>query len=433
MNDLERRDPAIGLRYREILERGEPTRDDESWIAVEVGPHVSAFVASIFQIDGARKILVEKTRELDVLMRVRKEFTKPRVVKKNWAARRSGRSRPRLRGRDGARRGARPGAVGRASRVRVRARGDGAARPRDRAPGAPERCERGSRPRAGGSREAAIERALAGVDPAFARGRGPRREARGDVSAALDRLARFGAFHRRRDPHGRIARNWVIFRTQEPMVYDDLVRVQRLRPGPPRADDRPGRPPAPPRRLRADRPADGAARDRGRDRDLHLLPRARPRHVREGHLREGRLGPEEPARHRARGLPARRAHQRGAPPAQPRRRARRARGDHDQQPDDARHGPPDLQRLHEVVHLPEAGAGQHSADRDEHPHGRARDAVGRRDLRPPHALEPAQRAAPVPAPAQRQEGADRRARARRLHARALPRERGLRRRRASTG
>src|SRR5262245_8351252 len=84
VNDLERRDPSIGFKYREILERGNPTRDEESWIAVEVGPHVSAFIASIFQIEGARKLLVDKTRVLDLLMRVRKEFTKPRVVKKNW-------------------------------------------------------------------------------------------------------------------------------------------------------------------------------------------------------------------------------------------------------------------------------------------------------------------------------------------------------------
>src|SRR5436190_4726915 len=84
INDLERRDPSVGLRYRELLEKGDPSRDEESWIAVEVGSHVSAFLASLFQIDGARRLLVEKTRDLDLLLRVRKEFTKPRVLKKPW-------------------------------------------------------------------------------------------------------------------------------------------------------------------------------------------------------------------------------------------------------------------------------------------------------------------------------------------------------------
>jgi hypothetical protein len=39
-------------------------------------------------------------------------------------------------------------------------------------------------------------------------------------------------------------------------------------------------------------------------------------------------------------------------------------------------------------------AGEHPADRDSHPHGRARAAVGLRDLRPAHAVEPAERASP---------------------------------------
>ena len=42
----------------------------------------------------------------------------------------------------------------------------------------------------------------------------------------------------------------------------------------------------------------------------------------------------------------------------------------------ARHRPPHLQRLHEGLHLPEAGAGQHPADRDGRAHRRARHAAG---------------------------------------------------------
>ena len=59
-------------------------------------------------------------------------------------------------------------------------------------------------------------------------------------------------------------------------------------------------------------------------------------------------------------------------------------------------------------------------------------AVGRRDLRPAHALESAERRAPVRAALQRQERARRRPRPGRLHAGALPAERRLRRRRPST-
>ena len=64
--------------------------------------------------------------------------------------------------------------------------------------------------------------------------------------------------------------------------------------------------------------------------------------------------------------------------------------DRRRQPDAARHRPPHLQRLHEGVRLPEAGAGQHPAGGDRRADRRARDALGLRDLRPADALEPAQ-------------------------------------------
>ena len=59
--------------------------------------------------------------------------------------------------------------------------------------------------------------------------------------------------------------------------------------------------------------------------------------------------------------------------------------------------PSHLQRLHEGLHLPEAGAGRHPADRDPHPEGRARPAVGLRDLFAADALESAQPAPADPA------------------------------------
>jgi hypothetical protein len=79
------------------------------------------------------------------------------------------------------------------------------------------------------------------------------------------------------------------------------------------------------------------------------------------------------------------------------RLAGRARAHHRRQPHVPGHRPPHLQRLHEGLHLPEAGAGEHSADRDRVAHRRADAALRRRDLRAPHPLEPAQRAAAVSA------------------------------------
>ncbi|MGC4085024.1 MAG: hypothetical protein QM736_23635 [Vicinamibacterales bacterium] len=96
------------------------------------------------------------------------------------------------------------------------------------------------------------------------------------------------------------------------------------------------------------------------------------------------------------------------------------------QPDGSGHRSPHLQRLHEGVHLPEAGACEHPADGDRHPDRCAEDAVGCRDLRPAHAVESAERAASLCAAVQRHERSRGRSRTGRLHARALPRERRLR-------
>ena len=105
----------------------------------------------------------------------------------------------------------------------------------------------------------------------------------------------------------------------------------------------------------------------------------------------------------------------------------------DRQSDVRRHRPPHLQRLHEGLHLPEAGAGRHSADRDPHAEGRAGAALGLRDLQPADALESAQ---PAPAAAEagdRPQGAGGRAGPGGLHARASPDERRPHRGRRSTG
>ena len=75
-------------------------------------------------------------------------------------------------------------------------------------------------------------------------------------------------------------------------------------------------------------------------------------------------------------------------PQAERQRHRRPGDGHGGQPDGSRHRPPHLQRLHEVLHLPEEGAGQHSRDRDPGAHRRAGTPLGGGDLRPADALEP---------------------------------------------
>ena len=218
-------------------------------------------------------------------------------------------------------------------------------------------------------------------------------------------------------------------RAEEPRLPEPR-RAPSPRAEDPRALRRP-RPRAPRARwLLAHRPPRRPAHGRAGDRLLPLLPRARQGLVLEGPARQqDRRAEEEPARRRARGLPARREDQRDARHAPRRRRARRARSRVPRQPDVPGHRPPHLQRLHEGLRLPEAGAGQHPADRDARSHRGAPAAVRPRDLRPPRALEPARRSPPVPAPVQRSQRLRRRPRPRRLHARAPSLPRGLRRRR----
>ena len=171
------------------------------------------------------------------------------------------------------------------------------------------------------------------------------------------------------------------------------------------------------------------SRDAERNPLLRALSRARQGQLLERHSRQGRRRHDQRARHSAPRLSARREDFRDARAAKTRRRHRRAGHRHRGQPDVPGHRPSHLQRLHEGLHLSEAGAGQHSADRDRRAHRCAEHAVGRRDLRSAHALESAQRAAAVRVAVQRPQRAGRRPRPGGLHARALSAQRGLRRRR----
>ena len=131
------------------------------------------------------------------------------------------------------------------------------------------------------------------------------------ATAALDLLAGWCRALEHEAPH-RVG-SWASFREPEPM--------RAVRPGSDRAaaavaDPRADRD-APARRLRAHRPAHEPARGPGRGGLLPLLPRARQGLVLEG-LRATRTGAieEEPARRRARRLPARREDLRDAPAAE---------------------------------------------------------------------------------------------------------------------
>ena len=179
-----------------------------------------------------------------------------------------------------------------------------------------------------------------------------------------------------------------------------------------------------------DRPPHDVPAGARRDALLPVVPRAGEGFLFQGVLRrKDGLVAEKPAGHRPQGLPAGRKDLGDARAAPGGRLHRRARPGLHRQPDVSRDRPPHLQRLHEGVHLPEAGAGRHPPDRDRGPDRRSGAAVGRGDLRLDDPLEPAQPGSSPRAPLRRQEGAGRGTGPRRLHPGALPPQRGLRRRR----
>ena len=187
--------------------------------------------------------------------------------------------------------------------------------------------------------------------------------------------------------------------------------------------------PASPRRFRADRSRDRSRRWTRPGALLHLVPRAAEGFVLVGLAREKarrRLGTavqEVAFRRHAGRLSARRKDLRVSQAAHRRLGAGRA-GDHLRRQSVGRgHRSSHLQRLHEGVHLPEAGTGRHTAIRNARAQGRAGAAVGFRDLFAADALESAEPAASAAARRDRQARAGRRHRARRVHARASPAQR----------
>lgn len=80
--ELVQSDPDLGQRYVEIMDSGNPTREDETWVAVNIGPHVSRFLGTLFGLGQAQQEQVTKTRALDGLLSVRRDFVRKRVVKR---------------------------------------------------------------------------------------------------------------------------------------------------------------------------------------------------------------------------------------------------------------------------------------------------------------------------------------------------------------
>jgi hypothetical protein len=193
----------------------------------------------------------------------------------------------------------------------------------------------------------------------------------------------------------------VVFRFPETLDYQHLVQIQR-----PRADlpESMIGPDASCAAATASRSPTAATRPRENLSEIHYCVLCHERDkdsCSKGLQRQGRRDHEQPARHPARRLPARREDLRDAHAAEGGRRDRSAGASSSWTTRCAGHRPPHLQRLHEGLHLPEAGAGQHPADRDGRAHRRAEDAVRRGDLRPADALESAQRPPSVRAALQR--------------------------------
>ncbi len=75
-------DPDKGRRYSEIIGKAEQTREDETWVAVYIGPYLSRFLGTMFGLEKAQRKIEADTRALDGLLSVRRDFVRKRVVKR---------------------------------------------------------------------------------------------------------------------------------------------------------------------------------------------------------------------------------------------------------------------------------------------------------------------------------------------------------------
>ncbi len=242
-------DPAFWAQwdaYRTAPDDACPSPIERSDLIVRMAPHLSRFVAALFRVGDAAGAHGRAARsQLEPLFRFKVDFVRKRAL-------------PLVKG---------------GAHVHARSRQTSRWSRRWRSPWAHL------------DHEQAI--AMAGCAlldrEAAARATGTDAE-KADVAAQIDALKRWCAacLH---DPG---YRPWVIFRFPETLDYFNLVQVQRPRAGAAGGDARPRRPPAPPRRLQADRPALDAARGAQRDPLLRAVPRARQGLVLEGAARQGR-------------------------------------------------------------------------------------------------------------------------------------------------
>ena len=355
---------------------------------VRMAPHVSRFVARLFGIEAEVAAIAAATAEQDVLFRFKADFVRRRVL-------------PLLKG--GAARHGDRRASGRWS-----SRSCGASIPSDGEMAlARAGCLLLDREIAAGKSGDAAEKAAVDV---------------GDRGAA--------AVVRRAPARRRRTASWVVFRLAENVDYFKLVEVEHRDPDLPTAMEGPAVAPPPARRLHADRPADDGPRGAQRDQLLRPLPRARQGLLLEGPPREGR----QASRTNPLGIPLE-----GCPLDEKisEMHMLRKRGDaigalalvtvdNPMCPGTGHRICNDCMKAcifqkQEPVNIPQIETG-----------------ILTDVLRLPWGVEiyglltrwnPLNVRRPVRAPLQRQEGARRRPRPGRLHARALPRERGLRRRR----
>ena len=156
---------------------------------------------------------------------------------------------------------------------------------------------------------------------------------------------------------------------------------------------------------------------------LHQVPQPGKGFLLHRPQRKNRRVQKELLRRHARRLPSGRKNF-GDESGQAARQFCRRAGDHYRRESDVRrHRPSHLQRLHEVLHLPEAGPCRHPAGRNAGAERCSGTPLGLRNLQPAHALESAELRA---AGAERRIGiqsSGRRPRPRRIHALASPDER----------
>ena len=306
-------------------------------LLVAMAPHVSRFVTRLFDVGSQAAVLIaQATRAQDDLFRFKVDFVRRRAL-------------PLLKG----------GAHASTSTPRRRGAVDRRRAGRRRQPAEPDRAivelgDRARRLRAARSREDRQGRRLPPTIESLKRWCAARAPRSARIAAGSS-----SAFPRTLDYWHLVARAAARADAARAMLGPDW----RL---------------APARRLQADRRAHGAARGAERDPLLHLCHERDKDSCSKGLRDEGRRSVDavNPLGIELDGCPLDEKISEMHVLRKQGDADRRAGARHDRQPDVPGHRPPHLQRLHEVVHLPEAGAGQHPADRDRRADRRARACRG---------------------------------------------------------